>query len=135
MKLTVLDADQGDIYRDIARIPLAYRNGIKEGTICRVRCNGKSWFLALRGSPRHTDATIKIDDKTRDELEVNKGREYNFEFDPLNFFMRYYATWYASDPFARVAYQMSLISLGLGVISLLLALIALPWVSWLCSPK
>lgn len=135
MKLTVLDADQGDIYRDIARIPLAYRNGIKEGTICRVRCDGKSWFLALRGSPKHNDATIKLDDKTRDELNVLKGQKYEFEFDELNFFMRYYAAWYASDPFARVAFQMSLVSLVLGILSLGLAIIALPWVSWLCSPK
>lgn len=131
MKLKVLDADKPDIYRDIARIPIGHRNGIKEGTICRVRCNGKVCYLALRGSPRHTDATIKLDDKTRDELEIEKGRQYEFQFEPLNFVMRYYATWFASDPFTRVAYQMSLISLGIGLISFFLGIVALPWASWL----
>ena len=121
LPLKVLTADCEDIYKDIARIPKAHRGEIEEGTMCRISCNRRSSYVAVRGSLDHEDATIKIDDKTRGDLGAEPGQTCDFEIEPLNFFMQYYATCYASDPFMRIAFRMSLVSLVLGVLGLVIA--------------
>lgn len=140
LDLVVLSADEDDIYRDIARIPKAHRGKLKVGKLHRVICKGKTAFLAVRGSPRHTDNSIKLDDKIRDHFGIDLCEACSFEFEELGFFKQYYATWHASDPFIQVANRMSLISLILGFVGLGLGLVSIlisvPWshiLAWLCG--
>lgn len=127
--LQALTADTADIYRDIARIPFDYRGGIEEGTLCLLKCNGRKSYVAIRGSPKHTDATIKLDDKTRRDLlitetDLKRGKKFLFTVKTISFPRRYLAACFASDPFNRIAFQMSIVSVVFGIISLL---IAVPW--------
>ena len=129
--LQALTADTADIYRDIARIPFDYRGGIEEGTLCLLKCNGRKSYVAVRGSSKHTDATIKLDDKTRrdlliTEMDLKRGKKFLFTIKPISFPRRYWATCFASDPFNRITFQISLVSLVIGTIGFLLAL---PWAS------
>ena len=53
-KLEVAEIYWGDVYKDMARIPEAFRidetgQTVPEGTICKVSAGGKSVLLALRG--------------------------------------------------------------------------------------
>lgn len=129
VKLQVLTADAEDVYRDIARIPFEHRGRIEEGTLCLLKCNKRSSYVAIRGSPRHTDATIKLDDKTRRDLLIEdselKGKQFKFVIKTISFPRRYWAACFASDPFARITFQISLLALVLSIV------LALPWCSWI----
>jgi hypothetical protein len=128
MKLTVHKMDNADIFSDRARLHYSYRPGIKSGTICAIRANNKVTYVEVRNTPRATG--IQLDDETRSRLDLKDGCEY--EFEPLEIvgFLRE-LIWFsrASNPINRVAGKMGVLSIGLGGLSLLLAMP--PFLDWL----
>jgi hypothetical protein len=122
--LEVLTANNDDVYRDVARVPQKHRGAIKEGTLCKISCGSRAAFLAVRGSQNHSDATIKLDEKTRIELGIELAKSYDFSIMPLNFCGQYRALWHASDPHDRFAMRLSLISFALGIIGIVLGVVS-----------
>ena len=80
-KLTVHDAKQNDVYRDIVRVHHSQRNGIREGKICRVSAvGGRAVLLAVRGLPDTEKGYIRLDEICKDRLALNFGDVRDFTF-------------------------------------------------------
>jgi hypothetical protein len=137
-KLTVHELPDEDRWKDMARIPRAYRvdvsgNNIRRAKICNVTVGGKQKLLAIRGWPEK-EALILLDSPTRNQLGVAVGEAYEFQVRPVKWLGYWRWAWGAADPAYRVPAQISLISLVLGVIGLVLGL--LPFIlSWLEQAK
>jgi hypothetical protein len=123
-----------DCWKDMARIPGSGRydvNGkwIPRTTICDVTINNKHKRLMIRGcyNPEGDDCRILLDSSTRHDFSVQIGTSYEVELRPVGWLGRWRWAWSAADPAYRVTAQVSLISLGLGVISFILGVV-LPFV-------
>lgn len=73
-RLEVHQHRKDDVYKDRARIPEPYREGLKEGTICRIATKGCSVLLEVRGLQSEPNNIIRLDERTRLALGVNWGR-------------------------------------------------------------
>jgi hypothetical protein len=128
-KLTVYELPVEDCWRDMARIPKNHRKTasgehIARNTICKVTVGNKSKRLALRGC-RERDARLQLDSSTRIELGVEPGQSYEVKIQRVHWLGYWLWAWGAADPSYRLTAQISLISLGLGVIGLILGLLPL----------
>lgn len=127
-KLTVREMELRDCWKDMARVPGAYRgqksHRIHRNTICNVSIGNKSKLLVIRGW-RIDDPAIALDSSTLEDLGVELGGTYDVTLTPV-FWAGYWRwAWGAADPAYRIAAQISIISLALGVIGLALGIIAL----------
>lgn len=130
MRLTVHQMAVSDIFSDRVRLNYSYREGIKSGSICRLRVNNASALVEVRNT--NEKGGIWLDDDTRGRLSVRDGLEYEFEQLELVGFLGE-MIWFAraANPVNRVAGKMGLLSLVLGVISLVVAII--PFLGWICG--
>jgi hypothetical protein len=132
-KLVVHEAKWRDVYRDVARIHKSKRGSIQSGTICRLYANTKSRLVVVRGADKE-DSTeeewIRVDEITRDALDLTRYKNYEFQIAPVGRLQQARWAWQASEPATRVAMQISILSFGLGVVSLLP--IAGNFIAWLC---
>jgi hypothetical protein len=127
--LTVHDLALEDCWKDRARIPKNHRiteegNKVRRNTICKVTIGKKSKLLALRGH-RERDARILLDSSTREDMGVEVGKSYEVTICSVGWIGRWLWAWRAADPAYRLATQISLISLGLGLIGLFLGALSL----------
>jgi hypothetical protein len=127
MKLQVHQVVEADVYKDIARIHYSQRKEIKEGRICRLSIGREHKLVAIRGLPDCEKGWIRIDDITRSRLGLPKFDgtfpEADFDIREVSFVGRIKWAWQASEPAARIAAQ-------LGMVSLLIAIAAIPWADW-----
>lgn len=129
MKLTVRQISRHEVYKDMVRIPEAHRldrdgNKIAEGKICQITVpSGPSKLLAVRGSIGVDRSEIRMAEKTRNDLGVTLGKEYDFHIRPVGWLGHICWSWNASDPAYRIPAQIAAISASLGVISLILGFI------------
>jgi hypothetical protein len=113
----------------MVRIPERYRldkagNKIGEGKICKIAvASGVSKLLAVRGSIGVDRPEIRMAEKTRNDLGVTLGEEYDFEIRQSRWPGHICWSWTASDPAYRIPAQIAVSSLILGFISLILGLI------------
>jgi hypothetical protein len=127
MNLTVQDIPRGDTWKDVVRIPHAYRknsegDGVPRGAICKLTANGKSKMVSVRGSSSK-EPVIQMDSKLRHKLHLNVGDSYDIVLKPTSWFGNLRWAWFASDPAYAIPAQISLISLLLGIIGLFLGII------------
>jgi hypothetical protein len=127
--LTVGELPVEDCWRDMARIRKKYRKtedgrSVDRNTICKVTVGGKSKLLALRGC-REKEPKLLLDSSTRHELDLEVEKSYEVEIHRAGWFGYWRWAWGAADPAYRLTAQISLISLGLGVIGLFLGLLPL----------
>ena len=122
-RLTIRDMPLHDCWKDMARIPGAYRGKgrtrIHRNTICKVSIGDRHKLLIIRGWDR-SDAAIALDSSTRDDLGVHAGRTYEVEIHPVHWLGYWRWAWEAADPSNRIPAQISIISLVLGIIGLIL---------------
>lgn len=130
-KFKVTEARAEDVFRNMARVSERYRvtadgKSIKAGKICVVRATAKKAILILRGisSRKGEDPKIEIDEQGREALGVETGKEYCFSFEEASFFDEWKWGWSAADAGYRVAARLGLISLGLGVIGIIFAVLS-----------
>ena len=126
--LKVANIHFSDVYKDMARVPEAYRRtpsevSIPEGTICRVYVGKKSRLLSLRGQTEHGNPAIHIDERTRTALGVRTRETHNFNFCPVGFWGQFNWAWNAADPAYRIATRMGAVAVGLGVIGLVISIL------------
>ena len=122
-----------DVYHDRARIAEGHRGGVKESTICAISANGRSVLLEVRGLESDTNEIIRLDDRTRVALGVELGVRYWFAIRPVSWLGQFRWAWNASDPTARIAARLGLLSLFLGIVALLVA--AAPLMPFLSGRK
>lgn len=127
MKLKVEALPEKDLWKDMIRIPYAYRRDggeikIPSSSVCKITANGKSRLVAVRGCPGK-DPIIQIELKLRTHLGLKVGQEYDFKLAPASSLGYWRWAWKATDPAYRVPAQISLVSFILGLIGLLLGVI------------
>jgi hypothetical protein len=127
LALTVRPSKQNDVYKDVARIPEAYRRTaegrpIREGTICDICTENGKVTVALRGLVDEPSPVIRIDDKTRNELGVVVGVNYGFDLRPVGLWGNVRWRWNASEPHQQMTNRISLIAISLAVGGLVWAL-------------
>ena len=125
MKLIVRRASKTDVYKDIVRIPEAYRldhkgKRIDEGAICKVAAATKSDLKIVRGCNSQTSAVILMDEKTRNDLGLDDGAKYYFDLRPVRWIGQCKWAWSATDPAYRIAARLGLLSVVLGTVGLIL---------------
>lgn len=130
MILKITEAFDKDVYRDTARIPHKYReykNGkvIIEGTICKVTHNNKSIYLIIRGDLSSDESVIRIDERTRNALDVNINDKLDFTIIPCGIFGKLHWLWNASDTTYRLASKLAILSVILGLIGFILGIISI----------
>ena len=123
LKLTVRQISRHEVYKDMVRIPEAHRldrdgSKIGEGKICKITVRGASKLLAVRGSIGADRLEIRMDERTRNDLGVAWGEEYDFEIRKCRWPSQICWSWSASDPAYRIPAWIAVLSLGLGLIGL-----------------
>ncbi len=128
MKLCVHKLSINEVYRDFARIPEEYRLNrrsqlIEEGVICSLMCQdtGREVFLIARGSKR-SGAYIGLDERTRNRLKNEAGKSYDFDIRETDLCGKVRWALEASDVNFSFPATLALISVGLGLLSLFLAI-------------
>jgi hypothetical protein len=124
---TVKKLETPYVYRDIGRVPEAYRKDdegdpIDEGVICRVTCvqkNSKPVRLVLRGHEDTSEREIFLDETTRKRLGVTAGEKYQFKIQRGSTFDIFMWGWHTSDVGYRIAYRLGAFGLLLGFLGLL----------------
>lgn len=127
MLLEVHQLREEDVYKDIVRIPELHRKDaggarIKESSICRITVDGsRSTLVSVRGQQGENRPLIRMDDKTRNDLGITGKKDCDFQLETVGWWGQFWWAWAASDPTPRIAARMGLLSLGLGVLSILLS--------------
>ena len=130
-RLEVHEQLKGDVYRDIVRIAEKHRRDpqgrlVREGTIAKlIVSNGASKIVWLRGMQGETQPWIRMDDKTRNDLGVTRMQKYGFRIERIAICGQLRWALDSSDPALRIAVSLGGISLVLGVVGLLVALVSL----------
>ena len=129
MKLTVRQIPRQDIYKDMVRIPETYRldvhdQKIPEGTICKLSMLGRGKLLAVRGRLGMDRQEVFMDDKTRADLKVECGQDYDFQIRRTSWVGHIFWSARASDPAYRIPAKIALVSLILGVVGIALGILS-----------
>jgi len=111
-----------DVYKDTARIHQDFRDGIKAGTICRLRVKGHgSTRVAVRGLKDNEKSFLRVDEVTRERLRIDHlkpGESVEVKLKELWFFGRFCWAMKASDPASNVSIRIAVFSLVIGLIAL-----------------
>lgn len=127
MRLTVRQLEKPDVYKDLVRVPERHRKDgtgrpIRESSICKVTVEGRSTLVSARGLAGETAEIIRMDDKTRLDLGVTDGSEHDFTLERVWWPNQFRWAWNSSDPAPAIAARIGLVSLSLGVLSLVLSM-------------
>jgi hypothetical protein len=129
VKLEVRSGLHDDNHLDTARIPVKYRKTrqgilIDSGSVCRIYCieTGKEAYVIARGlagdAPR-----IRIDHHVRQKLGVTNHQTYDFDLKQADFCGEVWWALHATDTQYSFAAKVSLISLALGIVGIVIAII------------
>jgi len=134
IRLRVEAADREDVYRDIARMPEAYRTDCKgrrisEGEVVKLTTRERSVFVLARGCGNSTEPIIRLDERVRNRLGVYTGQEAEFRIQQVRLPGQFRWAWSASDPAYRIVARLAVLSVVLGAVGLVLGLCSL-WLSW-----
>ena len=128
-KLEVHQLPQEEVYLDIVRIAEQHRlsphgSAIEEGSVCRLRCGSREIFVVARGSPS-TERRIFLDERSRTKLGVDLNHTYDFEMTTVGMLGKLRWALQASDVRYSFPALVSVISICLGVPSVLLGVLSL----------
>jgi hypothetical protein len=129
VRLRVLRTDQGDVYRDIARVPEQFRTTqkgkiIPEGSVCRLSSGKRTALAVVRGkSDRESENAIWLDERLRNRLDLQAGAPAEIHFKPVWFLGGVRWAWNASDLAYRSMARLAVGSVALGVIGLALGIV------------
>jgi hypothetical protein len=86
MKLKLAQLPRDDIHKDRVRIPLPFRNGISQGTICKLTANGICKLVEVRGQKGQQLPIIYLDAVTRVHFKLKKKEEADFQLIKVRWF-------------------------------------------------
>ena len=117
VELLVSQASEKDVYKDIARIHESKRGGVREGSICKLKVNGRCRSFVVRGLEDVDRDCIRLDELGRKALglEQEQGSNQLFEICPVSPLGM--AVWACSvaEPGARIAAWLAVWSLVLAL--------------------
>jgi hypothetical protein len=132
LKLEVHSSFDDENYLDIARIPSEFRTTrqgrpIESGSVCRVYCEetGREVFVIARGLSGEKGPRIRIDYHVRQRLGVKNHQTYDFDLKEADFCGEVLWALHATDTQYSFAAKVSLLSLALGIVGILIAVIPL----------
>ena len=126
MQLKVIEAALDDVFGDIARLHLDHRPNAKAGKIISLKVGSKRVYAVARGLRSGTDKkNIVLESALRERLDVKPGQEYDFSGDAAGFWGSVCWAWNSTDAMPRVASRLGAISVGLGVVGVMLGLYSL----------
>lgn len=126
MKLTVLEAYDHDLYKDMARIHVSHRSGVKRNGLARITVAGcKSEVLAVRGMEPEKRDFVRLDHEVRDRLNVKLDQQYDFDVRRASAFDHLRWALGSSEPALRVATWIAIWSFVLGVLGLIIGILPL----------
>ncbi len=122
LKLKVRPMPEEDVYKDIVRVPEAYRidkkgRTIEESKVCRIEGTPRSSYAVLRGYQKSSDAEIHMDERTRSRLGVQLDDIHDFKFSPAGLCGELAWALNASETGYRVASRLAVIGFILGVLA------------------
>jgi hypothetical protein len=133
-RLEVHQLSREEVYRDIVRVPELYRTDargrkIREGTVCRVRANGREAFVVLRGCQNQDKAWIAMDDLTRgpEKLNLERNQTYDFDLEELGIIGQLRWAWNAAEMGYRISVRIAFFGFLLAVLGLILGAGSFPW--------
>lgn len=118
MKLTVRAALKDDTFKMRVRVPAAYRQGLPDGQICRLSCEGRAVLVELRSKTKVDEPVIYIDAAIRKRLGIRAGMTLDFRLRPVGWFGEHLWAFRHTDAAVRIAVQLGILSLLLGFVSL-----------------
>ena len=121
MKLKVCLIEVGEVYKDRVRIPVQFREGIREGQICKLTTGNRTKLVELRGAAGIDQPHIYMDFATRQKLGLQDGSVCDFEIRPVYWIGQIYWASRSSDPTVRTAAQLAVLSLVLAILSIVIA--------------
>jgi hypothetical protein len=129
LKAKILLARSEDIYKDIIRIPEKFRLDnrnriIPEGSVCKMTVGGKSVFALARGIQGSCENEIQIDERLRNILSLNINDEVEIEFKMAKIPGQIRWAWNASDQAYRIAARLGVVSVILGGVGLMIAILS-----------
>lgn len=111
---------------DLGFVHGAHRGGAKAGRVFRLSVTGergaRSLYIVLRGLPNDSREDIWLDKWSRDHLGVRHDQPYTFNIREAGFVGQLCWAWNANDPAYRVSAKLGVLSLALGLLSLVLTL-------------
>ncbi|MER8374460.1 hypothetical protein [Mesorhizobium sp. M0488] len=123
MNLTVEEAKLDEVFADTVRIPKKHRNGTPNGTVVRIKNDGKAVYAVVRGLADDTRPVIWVDEFLRRQLGVALGgRIDSANIVPAKWWQHIFWYYHASNPSVRVPARVAVISLCLGVLSVALGI-------------
>jgi len=125
VKLTIVAANNEDVFHDMARVDVKHRPGTKAGQIVKVTIGNKNAFLVARGAPSRQKNSLSLDSATRTKLGVSKNNEYDVDISPAGFFGQLNWAWQATDAMPRIAARLAVLSVILGLVGFALGLISI----------
>jgi hypothetical protein len=126
LQLTVCKARSEDVYKDMVRIHGDNRRDnqgrpVPEGKVCQLTCRTQSAYAIVRGAGDSENKTeIAIDERQRELLGVQPGETCEFRIRKCGPWGEFRWAWRASDPAYRVAARLAVLSVGLGLLGLVL---------------
>lgn len=98
---------------------------ITEGRVCRLSVGTRHSYVLLRGVQSSAGAIIRLDERKRNELDLQPNSDAEVELRPVGLLGEFLWAWHASDPAYRVSARLGVLSLVLGVIGLALGILSL----------
>ena len=125
MHLTVEEAEDADFYKDIARINYSDRSNFGTGHIHQIAVGDRQAYFILRNLAQSSKGRILLDRPSRQQLNVDVNRDYEFAISPVGWWGELCWAFRATEPGYRIAAQLGVLSFFLGVLSLVLAVLPL----------
>lgn len=125
MTLTVKKAYLRDLDTDCVRIHVSQRNSIPRGEICRLWIGDKDKIVSVLGLGKGEENYIRLDAPLRHYFGVKEYEKACVRLDSVFWWHKILWQWRASNSALRTSAQISLISLFLGLTSIVLGFLSL----------
>ena len=124
--LKIVELSSADVFEDMVRVHQSHRPDIPAGRILWMKHDRYRRLLAARGSHNNVRGQAAIDLKTRRELHIPKyGEVAEITFERASWAWAIVWACSASNPIARIASWLGLVSVALGLLGVALGVLSL----------
>ena len=124
-KLRVRQVVAEEVHLDLVRVHQEHRPGTRAGDVIVISVGSKDAVAVARGARDDERDTIAMDQQVRRRLGVEREQEYEFRFSKAGSFDALRWAWHATEAMPRVAARLAVVSVGLGLLGLLLGFVSL----------
>lgn len=129
MKVRIAQARADDVFGDVLRLNHEFRRDregrvIPAGRVCWMKAGNRQVMVVARGI-NGSEGIAYLDDALRTGLGVKVGQEVEVTLKLASPVSELFWGWNASHPWTRGTSRLALVSVGLGLVGLILGLISL----------